>query len=142
MGPTWRAVLHPGMLECVNTWQSLHTQSPGRWLGGRGIPWAEAPKEPWCPAFTGIELIFSWYLTHSPPIAKGLMVQKRSGTRQKLQPSQAREQSRQSSASAVQNCQGQSCCSWTISRSQRSRFCHSCFDNFLLLSPRLMKLQC
>lgn len=95
MGSTRRAVLHPAMLECVNILQSLDIQSPGRWQGERDVLWTKAQKEPWCPAFTRIELFFSWKLIHSPPIAKVLMVQKGSGPRQKLQPSQAREQSRQ-----------------------------------------------
>lgn len=72
MGSTWRAVLHPAMLECVNTFQSLDIQSPGRWQGERGILWTKAQKDPWCPAFTRTELIFFLVVNTFPTNCKGL----------------------------------------------------------------------
>lgn len=58
------------MLECVNTLQPLDIQIPGK--GGRGILWTEAQKEPWCPAFTGIELFFFLVVNTFHTICKGL----------------------------------------------------------------------
>lgn len=60
------------MLECADTSQSLDIQSPGRWGGEGDNLWTEAQKEPWCPAFTEIEVIFFLIVNTFPTDCKGL----------------------------------------------------------------------